>query len=225
MKSAGAAIALVVLANGFVLVSVRRERAAPATRTTIEVCAPHLVGGGTSDEPPALRLNLAPDSLSTPAGLDPAGLRALGFAETVITTVGRERDSTFRRPRSRPAWVRLRQQADSLGQWAVIEVAPRRELLARDSAAIVVRGLVGVRERWSGPPPGGMAGHEHGGPMRTSGMIYPVVSELIPQKLHLDRLQISELRGALTDRVGCELTKQVVIANGAHGGIWVESLR
>jgi len=70
-----------------------------------------------------------------------------------------------------------------------------------------------------------MAGHERGGPMRTSGVIYPVVSELIPQKLHLDRLQIAALRGALADRTGCALTKPVVIANGANGGIWVESLR
>ena len=81
MRRAIAAMALVVLANGVVLVSVGRERAAPATRTTVAVCARHVIGGGTSDEAPALRLWLAPESLSTPVGLDAAGLRSLVFAE------------------------------------------------------------------------------------------------------------------------------------------------
>jgi hypothetical protein len=227
MKWAIAAVALVVVANGVVLVSTGRERAAPATLSPIDVCAGQLVGGGTSEEPPALRLSFAPDSLSTPAGLDAPGLRALGFGEAMIAAVGRERDSTFRWPRSRPAWVRLRQRPDSLDQWAVVEVAPRRELLARDSATIVVRGLVGVRERRSGPSPEGMPGHEHGGPvrLRTPGVIYPAVIELIPPQLHLDRLQIAALRSALTDTVRCAVTKRAMIANGANGGIWVESLR
>jgi hypothetical protein len=227
MKSAIAAIALVVVANGFVLASVGRERAAPATLITSDVCAGHLVGGGASDQPPALRLNLVPDSLSTPPGLDAPGLRALGFGDAVIGAVGRERDSTFHWPRSRPAWVRLRQRSDSLAQWEVVEVAPRREVLARDTASVVVRGLIGVRERRSGPSPGGGAGHEHGGPvrLRTPGVIYPAVIEVIPVQLHLDRVQIAALRSALTDTVACAATKQAVIANGANGGIWVESPR
>jgi hypothetical protein len=227
MKWSIAAVALVVVANGVVLVSAGRERAAPATLGTIDVCAAHLVGGGTSDEAPALQLVVAPDSISMAAGLDPPGLRALGYAEAVIGAVGRERDSTFRWPRSRPAWVRLRQRTDSLKQWAVIEVAPRRDLLARDSASIIARGLVGLRERRSGPAPGPVPGHDHASTGRadTSGVIYPAVIELIPSQLHLDRRQIATLRGGLTDSAGCTVKKQAVIANGANGGIWVESVR
>ncbi len=227
MKRAIAAMALVVVANGFVLVSAGRERAAPATFTTIEVCAGHIVGGGTSDEPPALKLSVSEDSVPTPPGLDAAGLRALGQDEAMIAAMGRTRDSTFRRPRPRPAWVRLRQRADSLEQWTVAEVAPRRELLAPDSASIVIRGMVGVRELRSGPPPEGMAGHQHGprGPDQRPRVIYPAVVEVIPFQLHLDRHQIATLRAALTDTTGCGVTKQAVIANGAKGGIWVESVR
>jgi hypothetical protein len=83
------------------------------------------------------------------------------FGEAVIAAVGRERDSTFRWPRSRPAWVRLRQRSDSLEQWAVVDVAPLRARLARDSTSIVVRGLVGVRERRPAPPPDPATGHDH----------------------------------------------------------------
>jgi hypothetical protein len=227
MKWAIAAIALVAVANGFVLVSAGRERAGPATLTPIEVCAGQLVGGGTSDEAPALELSLARDSVTTPPGLDAAGLRALGEDEAMITAMGRVRDSTFRWPRTRPAWVRLRQRPDSLEQWAVVAVAPRRELLAPDSASIVIRGRVGVREFRSGPVPEGMAGHQHrpmGGDSRPR-VIYPAVVEVIPFQLHLDRQQIATLRAALTDTTGCAVTKQAVIANGATGGIWVEAVR
>lgn len=220
MKWAIAAMALVVVANGVVLLSAGRERAAPATLTTIDVCAGHLVGGGTSDAPPALRLAVAPESLSIPAGLDAPGLRALGHAEAVIAAVGRERDSTFRWPRPRPAWVRLRQRSDSLEQWAVVEVAPQRELLPRDSTSIVVRGLVGIRERRTEPPPSPAAGR-----IRRPGVLYPAVLELIPPQLHLDRRQMATLRGALTDTVGCAIKGRAVIANGANGGIWVEAIR
>ncbi len=227
MKWAIAAMALVVVANGVVLVSAGRERSAAATLTTIEVCAGHLIGGGTSDEAPALRLRVAPDSLSIPPGLDAPGLRALGYPEAVIAAVGRERDSTFRWSRSRPAWVRLRQRSDSLREFAVVDIAPRRELLAPDSGSIVVRGLIGFRERRNGPPPDAMAGHEHAAPglVRTAGVIYPAVIELIPFQLHLDRRQLGTLWGALTGRAGCAVTRQAVIANGGNGGIWVESVR
>jgi len=220
MKWAIGAIALVVVANGIVLVSAARERAAPATFATIDVCAGHLIGGGTSDEPPALNLEVAPESLSTPPGLDAAGLRALGFAEAAIAAVGKQRDSTFRWPRPRPAWVRLRQRNDSLERWAAVEVAPRRELLGSDSASIVVRGLVAFRESWSGPP-----GRPVAGRVRTPGAIYPAVAELIPSQLHLDRQQMAFLRASLTDTAGCATKRQALIANGANGGIWVESVR
>jgi hypothetical protein len=227
MKWAIAAMALVVAANGVALVSVGRERAAPATLATIDVCNGHLIGGGASDQAPALRLVLAPESLSTPAGLDAPGLRSLGFAEAVIAAIGRAHDSTFRWPRPRPAWVRLRQQSDSLEQLAVIAVAPRRELLVRDSASIVVRGLVGIRLRWSGPPPAAAGDHDHAAMSRggAPGLTYPTVLELIPSQLHLDRLQIAALRSALTGTDGCAVKRQAVIANGAHGGIWVEAVR
>ena len=226
MKWAIAAIALVVVANGVVLVSAGRERAAPATRTTIDVCAGHLIGGGTSDEPPALRLEIAPESLSIPAGLDAPGLRALGFTAAEIAAVGRERDSTFRWPRSRPAWVRLRQRSDSQERWAVVEVAPLRARLARDSTSIVVRGLVGVRERRRAPPDPA-TGHDHAamGRVRTPGVIYAAVLELIPIQLHLDRLQLAALRSTLTDTIGCARKRQAVIANGANDGIWVKAIR
>jgi hypothetical protein len=227
MKYAVAAIALIVVANGAVLVSVRRERLAPATLATIDVCPDQLIGGGSSDEPPALRLTLALDSLPTPPGLEAAGLRALGFSEAATAAVGRQRDSTFRWPRARPAWLRLRSREDSPGQLAVAEVAPRRELLARDSGSIVIRGLIGLRERWNGPPPNAGAGHEHSaeGRPRTSGVIYPAVTELIPYRLHLDKRQVEALREAFSGAVGCGVRKRAVIGNGADGGIWVESVR
>ena len=228
MRWAIAAMVLAVVANGVVLVSAGRERAAPAILTTLDVCAGHLVGGGTSDEAPALRLVVAPDSLLTPAGLDAPGLGALGFTEAVIAAVGRERDSTFRWPRARPAWVRLRQQSDSLRQLAVDEVAPRREQLARDSASVVVRGRVSLRIRRSGPPPSPGPGHDHAAAdrLRPPGVIYPAVIELIPSRLHLDRVQSATLEGVmLTDTAGCAGRKQAVIANGVNGGIWVESVR
>lgn len=227
MKWAIAAMALVVVANGIVLVSAGRERAAPATLATIDVCAAHVIGGGTSDEPPALRLEIAPESLSLPAGLDAPGLRALGFAEAVIAAVGRVRDSTFRWPRTRPAWVRLRQRDDSLEQWAVAQVAPLRASLVRDSTSIVVRGLVGIRERRSGPPPNPATGHDHAaaGRVRSPGVIDPAVIELIPAQLHLGRLQAAALRSAPADTVGCARKRQAVIATGANGGIWVEAVR
>jgi hypothetical protein len=227
MKWAIAAMALVVVANGVVLVSAGRERSAAATLTTIEVCAGHLIGGGTSDEAPALRLRVAPDSLSIPPGLDAPGLRALGYPEAVIAAVGRERDSTFRWSRSRPAWVRLRQRSDSLREFAVVDVAPRRELLAPDSGSIVVRGLIGFRERRSEAPPGPMSGHDHAamGRVRFPGVIYSAVIELIPSQLHLDHRQIATLRAGLSDTAGCAVTRQAVIAGGTKGGIWVESVR
>jgi hypothetical protein len=53
----------------------------------------------------------------------------------------------------------------------------------------------------------------------------PDSTELIPSQLHLDRRQIATLRGPLTDTIGCGVKRQVVIAGGANGGIWVESLR
>lgn len=227
MRWAIAAIALVVVANGVALVSAGRERAAPATLATIDVCAGHLIGGGSSDEPPALRLEVAPEPLARPAGLDTPGLRALGFAETVIAAVGRERDSTFRWPRARPAWVRLRQRTDSLGQLAVAQVAPRRELLASDSASFVLRGRVGVQERRSPPPRNPPGGHDHAamGRVGRPGVIHPAVLELIPVQLHLDRRQMATLRSTLTDTIGCAQQRQAVIANGAKGGIWVKAIR
>ena len=227
MKWAIVALALVVVANGVALLSVRRERAAPATLATIDVCAGDLIGGSASDEPPALRLVVAPESLSMPAGLDAPGLRALGFTESVIAAVGWTPDSTFRWPRPRPAWVRLRQRRDSLAQLAVVEVAPRRALLTPDSASIVVRGLVGMRSRWSGPAPTPTGDHDHAALSRVAarGVIDPTVVELIPAQLHLDRLQIATLRAALAGTVGCAQKRQAVIANGANGGIWVESVR
>jgi hypothetical protein len=229
MKWAIAAATLVILANGVVLVSASRERAAPATMTTIDVCSAHLLGGGRSDDPPALRLILASESLSTPAGLDPAGLRALGFPETSVAFAGRTRDSTFRWPRARPAWVRLHQRSDSLARFEVAEVAPQRGELTPDSLSLIVRGLVSFREQLSAPapvPPAGAGGHDHATMARgyTPGILYPAVTEVIPSLLHLDRRQIAELRAALTDSVACATKKRVVIANGAAGGIWVDRL-
>ncbi len=227
MKWVLAAGALVVVANGVVLVSAGRERAGPAMHTTVDVCASHLIGGGDSDDAPALRLPLAPDSLFTPAGLEPDGLRALGFSEAVIAAVGRARDSTFRRPRPRPAWVRLRQRGDSLREWTVTEVVPPSERLPRDSASIVVHGLVSVRERRNLPPAAPTTAHDHaaatGAP--TAGVIHAAVIEVIPFQLHLDRLQIAALRAVLPDSSACAVKRQAVIASGANGGIWVESGR
>jgi hypothetical protein len=155
-------MALMVVVNAAVLLPVRQERMAAATLTTIDVCPDHLIGGGSSDEPPALRLILVPESLSTPAGLDAEGLRTLGFSEAATAAVGGQRDSTFHWPPARPAWLRLHPREDSSGQLAVVEVAPRRELLARDSGSIVIRGLIGLRESRTGPPPSPVAGRLKG---------------------------------------------------------------
>jgi hypothetical protein len=227
MRWAIAAIALVIVANGVVLAAAGRERAGPATFTTIDVCAGHVRGGGASDEPPALRLALAPESLWTPAGLDAPGLRTLGFPDAAIAAVGKERDSTFHRPRARPAWVRLRQRSDSLEQFAVVEVARRRDQLARDSTSILVRGLVSVRERWVAPPPGPGPGQDRAaaGGLRPTGLIHPAVIELIPSQLHLDRGQAAALRVLRADSSACAVRRHAVIANGANGGIWMESVR
>jgi hypothetical protein len=224
MRWAIAAAALVVLANGFVLVSAGRERAAPATRTAVVACAASLRGGGTSGDPPALRLQLAPDSLATTPGLDPDGLRALGFDEATVSAVGRARDTTFHWPTARPAWVRLRQSNDSLRLFSVAEVAPLGRRLSPDSSSLVIRGLVGIREQPSGAMPAPAAGHNHGGrPSRyTPGVLAAVVVEVIPSELHLDRRQIAAMRAALTDSAGCE-AGTLVIASGRSGGVWVES--
>lgn len=227
MRGAFAAALLVVVANGVVLVSARRERALIGAFTAIDVCAEHLTGGGDTDEAPALRLILAPDSMTDPSGLDEPGLQALGFADAAISAVGRERDSTFHWPRPRPAWVRLRQRPDSLAQWAVTEVVPLSGRLERDSTSIVVRGLVGFRERRQEPSPDATAGHQHGAtaPAGTRGALYPAVLEVIPLRLHLDREQIAALRGTITDTTGCAVKAQAVIASGAGGAIWVDSAR
>ncbi len=85
MKSALAAVALVVVANGMVLVSAGRERAAPASlhhdrRLRRAPDRRRVFRSGAR----RFQLSLAPDSSSTPPGLDTAGLRALGFAEAMI---------------------------------------------------------------------------------------------------------------------------------------------
>ena len=89
MRPAIAAAALVVVADGLVLVSSSRERAEPATRTPIDVCAAYLSGGEKSEAPPALRLEFVRDSLGPLPGLDSTGLRALGFTEAAAVAVGR----------------------------------------------------------------------------------------------------------------------------------------
>jgi len=218
---------LVVLANGLVLVSARRDRVAPAARTPVAVCARHIIGGGTSDEAPALRLWLAPESLSTPTGLDASDLRALGFAEQVVAAVGRERDSTFRSPRARPAWVRLRQRSDSLHEWSAVEVQPPGARPAPDSTSVVLHGLVVIRERPTAPPPDSAPGHDHAAMPRAhpAGVVHPFVIEVIPPQLHLDHRQIATLRSGLAESAGCEVQRQAVIVTGANGGLWVESVR
>lgn len=222
MRWAVGALALVVTANAVVLISAQRERAAPVSRVSIDVCAADLAGGGSTSQPPALRLLLAPDSL-VPPGLDSAGLRALGFAAHVATAMGHEVDSTFRRPRPRPAWVRLRQTADSLARFRVAGVAPRRELLAPDTTSIVIRARISVRQRFAepstAPAPGG---HEDG--VRSRGVLYPAVVEIIPSELHLDRHQSAALTRALSGATGCAARRRVVIATGKRGGIWVDSV-
>jgi N-acetylglucosamine-6-phosphate deacetylase len=71
-----------------------------------------------------------------------------------------------------------------------------------------------------------MAGHEHAAPgVVRAGVIYPAVIELIPSQLHLDHRQIATLRAGLGDTAACAVTRQAVIASGAKGGIWVESVR
>jgi hypothetical protein len=220
MKWALAAAALVVAADAAVLIPAARERATPATRVTVAVCASHLIGGGSSGAPPALQLRIAPESLPGAPGLDSAGLRALGFTARMAAAMGKARDSTFRWPRPRPAWVRLRQQRDSLARFAIVQVAPRRALLAPDSTSIVIRARVGASVLFSEVPRG-----PSGGGIRAPGRLYPTVEEVIPFQLHLDRRQSTALARALSGTSGCAVTQSAVIAVGGRGGIWVESVR
>jgi hypothetical protein len=230
MRWAIAAAALVVLANGIVLISERRARREPATVTAVDVCSANLVGGGGSDDPPAIRLGISADSPSVARGLDSAGLRALGFSEASAVAAGRQRDSTFRWPTARPGWVRLRQNNDSLASFTIVEVAPRREQLAGDSTSLILRGLIAFRERRSEPAPGPAvsgAAHDHAAMTRgpTRGVLYPAVIEVIPALLHLDREQIAQLRAAIPDSAGCTVKQRAVIASGSAGGIWVQRLQ
>jgi hypothetical protein len=230
MKWAFAAAALVVVANSVVLVSVRRERSAPATIATIDVCPANLLGTRSSDEAPAIRLRLVADSPPVVPGLDAAGLKALGFSDPTAMAAGRLRDSTFHWPSPRPAWVRLGQPGDSLGSFTVLEVSPRREALSRDSTSLILHGLIGYRERWNEPAPppaAGGAAHDHAAMVRgrNPGILYPAVIELIPSLLHLDRGQIAQLRAGLPDSAGCTVRHRVQIANGSAGGIWVQEVQ
>lgn len=227
MKWVVTGLALVIAANAITLATVARERAAPATLATIDICSANVVGGGRSEEPPALLLRTVPDTGPVPAGLDAAGLRALGFSEAVIAAVGQPADSTFRRPRERPAWVRLRQRGDSLERFVVVAVAARRDLLPPDSTSLVVRGRIGVFARYVPPSAGPEAAgsHDHaamGRPAR--GTLYPAVVEVIPGALHLDRGQSATLQGLPSDSGGCRPRGRAVIASGASGGIWVEAV-
>lgn len=219
MRSALAAVALMVAANGVVLVSASRERSAPATLTTIDVCAAHLVGGAGSDNPPALRLTLLRDTSVTPWGLDSAGLRALGFDQADVAKVGEPGRDSAHWTRERPAWVRLGQLDDSLRQFHAIEVAPSRDQLVPDSTSLIVRGLVAIRRLRIGPP------HQHADGSSAEDILYPVVDEVIPSMLHLDRDQIAALRTALPDSAGCAMARKVGIAQGSNGGLWVHDIR
>ena len=214
---------LVLVANAMALVPLRRERAEPATVATLSLCSGQLVGGPGSDLAPAIRLALAPDSGPPVPGLDAEGLRALGFRGEVIEVVGKERPAEFRWPMTRPAWVRLRQApGDSLHQFVVVEARPRREQLVADSTSIIVRGLVGLRQRMEGPPAPLPEGHDHGAaalPGRAP--LYAGVLELLPRQLHLDWAQVTALRAIPDDRTACGGTRTVRVANGAEGGIWV----
>ncbi len=221
MRWALGGIALVVAANAIALVPVRRERASPATLTTISICSGQLIGGPGSDMAPAIRLVLAPDSGPPAPGLESEGLRALGFPDRVITAVGQERPAGFHWPSPRPAWVRLRQAPeDSLHQFVVAEVRPRRELLVADSGSIILRGLVGLRQRMAPSP----EGHQHGGaaPAMVSAPLTAAVLEVLPRELHLDWAQVSALRAIRDDSTACGGERRVRVAQGAEGGSWVE---
>lgn len=223
MKWAAAAAALVILTNGVVLVSEYRERSSATGTITIDVCAANLIGGGGSDQPPAIRLNLKMDTALAIPGLDSAGLKALGFSDANVRAAGRSRDSTFHWVRARPAWVRIAQQNDSFAAFTALEVSPRRESLTRDTTSLILRGLIAFQVRSSAPPAQSSdsgAGHDHAAMMgtRDETTIVPVVSEVLPALLHLDRTQIASLRGAIPDSGGCSTRRRVRIANGATGG-------
>ncbi|MBK6781471.1 MAG: hypothetical protein IPI38_17065 [Gemmatimonadetes bacterium] len=224
MRWALGGIALVVVANAIALVPARRERAEPAAFSTIALCPGQLVGGAGSDLAPAIRLVLAPDSGPPAPGLDAEGLRALGFTERVIAVIGQERPTGFHWPSPRPAWVRLRQAPeDSLRQFVAAEVRPRRELLVADSGSIVIRALVGLRQRMAAPAAPPTEGHDHGGAARppVPALMSASVLELLPSQLHLDWAQVTALRALPGDSTACGGARRVRIANGAEGGIWV----
>ncbi len=227
MKWAILAAGLVIASNGAVLISVFREDRSLAHRVTIDVCGANTVGGERSNQAPALRLETVTDSATT--GLDAAGLKALGFDEGVAAALARPRDSTFRWPRERPAWVALRQRGDSLKRFGVVAVASRREQLVPDSSSFVIRARVGIRFR-SDPSPGGgpeAAPHQHGAPdtgRTSSRRLQAAVVEVIPSELHLNREQAGALREAAPKATGCRPRGRAVIASGANGRIWVESI-
>jgi hypothetical protein len=209
MRWAVTAAGLVIAANAIVLVPVARDH--PVARVTIDVCAAAVIGGRQSQQAPALRLETVTDSLT--AGLDAAGLQALGFDATVARALGRTRDSAFWSPRDRPAWLLLRQGQDSLGRFSVVAVAPRRELLAPDSTSFVTRARVGVRYRFA------TLGD------RANASLFASVVEVMPSELHLDRRQIAGLGEASPKASGCRPRGRAVIATGARGGIRVESIQ
>lgn len=220
MRRAIGGVVLVVAANTIALVPVRQERARPATLAPVSICSRQLVGGPGSDMAPAIRLELAPDSGPPAPGLDAAGLRALGFTDRVIAVIGQERPTGFHWPSPRPAWVRLRQAPeDSLHQFVVAEVRPRREQLAADSGSILIRGLVGLRQRMVPSP----EGHQHGGaaPATVPAPLTPGVLEVLPRELHLDWAQVTALRAVRDDSTACGGARRVRVAQGAEGGIWV----
>jgi hypothetical protein len=217
-------VAIIVGANAVVLTLAARERAAPATPATVTVCADLLVGGENDrNRPPALLLTLAPDSAGTTAGLDSAGLRALGFSAQVAEKAGKLRNFDDPWPRQRPAWVRLRQGHDSLHRFQAVEVAARREQLAPDSTSIVVLGIIGLVEHLPDQEPGSGA-HEHGGPRppRVPGILRASVVQVMPRELHLDHALMTDLRRTIPAAPGCGPTMQVVARQGRGGGIWVE---
>ena len=150
-------------------------RSSPSSSGSTGFCGDSFPGRPPSEA--SIPLHVSAAWPSVPAGLDSAGLRALGFDDRVIAQIGRGRDPGFRWPLARPAWVLLRQRQDPSRVLEVVQVAPRRELLRPDSTTLVVRALAGLR-LWRNDHP------------RT---VYPAVLEIIPAALHLDRQSVAAL--------------------------------
>ena len=200
------ALAVVVLANAFAIGPVWRERAGDVRRVTIVACPAQVAGGyGEMDR---LRLMIHADAYDPgPAGIDAAGLAALGFDENAIAGLGDSASSYQRLASVRPAWVRIQQRPDSGRAWQVLAVGPTRQSV--EGEGLIVKGRIGFAYEARGTVG-----------LRRVAQVFSTV----PTSLYLTSTQAERLRELRSSDVQCTKGMPVVIGNGRDGGAWVESV-